>query len=208
MNRKRDILAAVILVCSLGAHAQDDRYQCDDTCEPGTSESVAYNVVCPVGFSTVEPVEMAPRLATLEGKTIAIVGEDFMQNVTHPEIGRIIKENYPTAFLITGDASRNKVQTMPGGGFSTVSIELPAAWDSLMAAKNYPVLTEMYLTSTPEANNTAVQPLRNNATNAPVRSDYYNMQGQRTKPRQRGAYVRRDVYTNGHTQTEKRMGGR
>ncbi len=690
MNRKRDILAVVILVCSLGAHAQDDRYQCDDTCEPGTSESVAYNVVCPVGFSTVEPVEMAPRLATLEGKTIAIVGEDFMQNVTHPEIGRIIKENYPTAkvimydelpiagpypapgitrqstelfrqrlielgvdavvagnggcgictpketgscivaeklgipsvlvaapgfdeearytarnngvpvlriavypgafathteeelikntrevtwpqilaalttpiaeeeygttessrgitddvfhgtveeiysyfatmgwsdgapfypptyervlmyldytdhawdetiavlpqafrrtttwhvavnacmagckpeympiliaitnamgggefrrtlgsthawvpymwlngpvarqlgissgqgeinaeanlalsrfmslalmnlagyyvgqnrmgtfgylqpwclvedeaacrrvgwqtwneqmgygindntvtlssalmwgnnmapstiepervmhllawdiaercqfalgsgkqftnravlmtepvanilkdgyptidaledalieasrrpayeralanyyanaggrkdggehtfnqylshiisaeggettlppawydtqaetmttiptmekgataFLITGDASRNKVQTMPGGGFSTVSIELPAAWDSLMAAKNYPALTEMYLTSTHEANNTAVQPLRNNATNAPVRSDYYNMQGQRTKPRQRGAYVRRDVYTNGHTQTEKRMGGR
>jgi len=45
-----------------------------------------------------------------------------------------------TAFLITGDASRNKVQTMPGGGFSTVSIELPTNWDSLMAAKGYPTL--------------------------------------------------------------------
>ena len=82
MNRKRDILAAVILVCSLGAHAQDDRYQCDDTCEPGTSESVAYNVVCPVGFSTVEPVEMAPRLATLEGKTIAVLPQAFRRTTT------------------------------------------------------------------------------------------------------------------------------
>ena len=50
-----------------------------------------------------------------------------------------------TAFLITGDSSRNKVQTMPGGGFSTVRIELPANWDSLMAAKGYPVLNDLYL---------------------------------------------------------------
>ena len=50
-----------------------------------------------------------------------------------------------TAFLITGDSSRNKVQTMPGGGFSTVRIELPANWDSLMAAKGYPLLNDLYL---------------------------------------------------------------
>ena len=49
-----------------------------------------------------------------------------------------------TAFLITGDSSRNKVQTMPGGGFSTVRIELPVNWDSLMAAKGYPVLKDLY----------------------------------------------------------------
>ena len=54
-----------------------------------------------------------------------------------------------TAFLITGDASRNKVQTLPGGGFSTVAIDLPQSWDSLMAAKGYPVLEEMYLSPTP-----------------------------------------------------------
>lgn len=51
-----------------------------------------------------------------------------------------------TAFLITGDGSRNKVQTMPGGGFSMVRIELPANWDALMAAKGYPALRDMYLT--------------------------------------------------------------
>ena len=37
-----------------------------------------------------------------------------------------------TAFLITGDAARNKVQTMPGGGYATIKIELPENWDSLM----------------------------------------------------------------------------
>ena len=50
-----------------------------------------------------------------------------------------------TAFLITGDASRNKVQTMPGGGFSTVAIDLPKAWDKLMDALGYPPLASMYL---------------------------------------------------------------
>ena len=56
-----------------------------------------------------------------------------------------------TAFLITGDTSRNKVQTMPGGGFSTVRIDLPAAWDSLMEAKGYPALKDMYLSPTSSA---------------------------------------------------------
>jgi len=48
-----------------------------------------------------------------------------------------------TTFLITGDASRNKVQTMPGGGFSTVVIDLPANWDALMEGLGYPALKEM-----------------------------------------------------------------
>lgn len=42
-----------------------------------------------------------------------------------------------TAFLVTGDAARNKFMTVPGGAFATVKIELPAAWDSLMAARGY-----------------------------------------------------------------------
>jgi hypothetical protein len=45
-----------------------------------------------------------------------------------------------TAILVTGDASRNKVQTMPGGGYATVKIKLPKDWDSLMKAKDYPPL--------------------------------------------------------------------
>ena len=47
-----------------------------------------------------------------------------------------------TAFIITGDAARNKVQTMPGGGYATVQIELPKNWDSLMAELGYKPLKE------------------------------------------------------------------
>jgi len=60
-------------------------------------------------------------------------------NGTMPTIPTIKKEM--TAFLITGDQSRNKVQTMPGGGYATVKIELPQKWDELMAALGYKPLS-------------------------------------------------------------------
>ena len=47
-----------------------------------------------------------------------------------------------TQLLITGDAARNKVQTMPGGGYSTVKIELPHNWDELMSERGYQPLYE------------------------------------------------------------------
>ena len=50
-----------------------------------------------------------------------------------------------TAFLITGDAARNKVQTMPGGGYATVKIDLPKNWDSLMQELGYAPLKEFWL---------------------------------------------------------------
>ena len=50
-----------------------------------------------------------------------------------------------TAFIVTGDASRNKMQTMPGGGMSTVAVELPADWDALMEEKGYEPLRSFYL---------------------------------------------------------------
>lgn len=74
----------MLLACAFVVHAQfrslGDRFQCDDTCSPDETGKVTYNVVSPVGMSTVEPIKMAPRLETLDGKTIAIVGEDFMYN--------------------------------------------------------------------------------------------------------------------------------
>ena len=113
-----------------------------------------------------------------------------------------------TAFLITGDASRNKVQTMPGGGFSTVSIDLPAAWDSLMAAKGYPVLSGMYLTPTKiDGSGTTVKKVRNNRNSSSVqRRSYYNMRGQRTETPRRGIYIQRDYYSNGSSGVQKRVG--
>ena len=43
------------------------------------------------------------------------------------------------------DAARNKVQTMPGGGYATAEIELPGNWDSLMAELGYKPLKEFKL---------------------------------------------------------------
>lgn len=40
-----------------------------------------------------------------------------------------------TAILITGDSARNKVQTMPGGGYASVKVELPGNTEDDIEAK-------------------------------------------------------------------------
>ena len=52
-----------------------------------------------------------------------------------------------TPILITGDASRNKTEVLPGGGYATTEIELPANWDELMAELGYEPLSSFYLDS-------------------------------------------------------------
>ena len=52
-----------------------------------------------------------------------------------------------TAIIITGDANRNKTMCVPGGGFTSVKIELPRNWDELMAKAGYKPLSSFYLTS-------------------------------------------------------------
>lgn len=42
-----------------------------------------------------------------------------------------------TAIIITGDVNRNKTMCVPGGGFTSVKIELPANWDDLMEKAGY-----------------------------------------------------------------------
>lgn len=76
--------------------------ECDDTCFVEEADPVPgrYAVVAPVGRQTIQMITQAPRLDTLAGKTIAIVGGSFMAYVTHPEIKRLILENYPTAKVI------------------------------------------------------------------------------------------------------------
>ena len=50
-----------------------------------------------------------------------------------------------TAILVTGDASRNKVQVMPGGDFLTVEIKLPKNWNELVAPLGYEPIENFYL---------------------------------------------------------------
>ena len=97
------VITCLLVMVSLFAYAQGDRFECNDSCSVNTTGEATFNVVSPTGFSTVEPIEMAPRLTTLDGKTIAIVGEDFMYNITHPELKRLILEKYPTAKVIMYD---------------------------------------------------------------------------------------------------------
>lgn len=79
----------------LMTHAQ---VSCDTTGSCSGDESLGtYEVLSPVGPSSVDMIELAPRLETLEGKTIALVGGSFMASVTHYELKRLIQENFPTA---------------------------------------------------------------------------------------------------------------
>lgn len=72
----------------------------DDLCAleaPAAPGEAVYEVLSPVPEAAVEPIAPAPRLASLDGKTIALVGGSFMANVTHPELKRLILAEYPTA---------------------------------------------------------------------------------------------------------------
>ena len=101
MILKKAILPFAAMLLCLEAGAQ--RIVCDESCRLETSAEAGYAVVNPVGQSSVEMIDQAPRLETLDGKTIAVVGVSFMTSVTHPEIKRLILENYPTARVILTD---------------------------------------------------------------------------------------------------------
>ena len=107
-----------LLMCiSLANASHAQRVICDETCKTefqhpnGERDSlikksvndINYAVVSPVGQSTVKMVDMAPRLSTLDGKTIAVVGGSFMASITHAEIKKLIQDNYPTAKVLLLD---------------------------------------------------------------------------------------------------------
>ena len=85
------------------------------------------------------------RIASQEGAAdsptppwLAWTGAGHMETVPAMAPGK-------SAVLVTGDPARNKVLTVPGGGFATVKITLPAAWDALMAERGYPPLSDFLL---------------------------------------------------------------
>lgn len=111
------ILLAFLMCASLATASYGQRILCDETCKAefqhptGERDSLQgsaayalnYAVVSPVGYSTVKIIDMAPRLSTLEGKTIAVVGGSFMASITHPEIKKLIQDNYPSAKVLLLD---------------------------------------------------------------------------------------------------------
>ena len=108
------LLLAAISCASVFAEPfrKTERVVCDESCSieatpPGGNtpapQEPAYSVVSPVGRASIKPIDQAPRLSTLAGKTIAVVGQNFMARVTHPEIKRLILEKYPDAKVILQD---------------------------------------------------------------------------------------------------------
>lgn len=107
---KRITTLIICLILFAGLVYGQNRIVCDETCEIGaetksaaTKGNAGFAVVSPVGRGTVEPINQAPRLHTLSGKTIAVVGVSFMSRVTHPEIKRLIEKNYPDAHVLLLD---------------------------------------------------------------------------------------------------------
>lgn len=115
-------------------------------------------------------------------------------------------EKGATAFLITGDASRNKIQTMPGGGMSTVAVELPADWDALMEEKGYEPLRSFYLEPINDEGHdpmtgideveSAPAPTTDNAPGARSQVRYYNLNGHQSNTPFDGMNI--EVTTSGH----------
>ncbi len=114
-----------------------------------------------------------------------------------------------TAFLITGDPARNKIQTMPGGGMSTVAVELPAAWDELMEEKGYEPLRSFYLEPINDEGNDPITDVQE-VPAAPVadttdgKVDYYNLNGHQSNRPFDGINI--EVTTSGdHSRSAKKV---
>ena len=95
---KVSLIAMMTLCAATECLAQQGTPKCTDgACPLPTQDKAMFSVVSPVPEAAIEPMAAAPRLATLNGKTIALVGGSFMANVTHPELKRLILAEFPTA---------------------------------------------------------------------------------------------------------------
>lgn len=105
MKRVFILLLVMMMLPGSVAQAVTIPFQQTESCEDGAcpipivneNNEPVYAIVSPVGYHAVDLIEQAPRLDTLEGKTIALVGGSFMASVTHDELRQCIREAYPSA---------------------------------------------------------------------------------------------------------------
>lgn len=114
-NRKRlpallltlSMLAALLAGCGAApekAAAATAAPSASASADETTEEEQLYAIVSPLGNNEVEQITMAPRLDTLDGKKIALVGGSFHAAETHAELKRCIEKDYPNAELFMFDA--------------------------------------------------------------------------------------------------------
>ncbi len=109
MKRCLAFLLCLLLLCpqavaaSLAAGSDCGEDACPVPLIQGNQQPV-YAIVSPAGYHAVDMIQQSPRLDTLAGKKIALVGGSFMAAVTHDELQRCIREAYPTAALYLFEA--------------------------------------------------------------------------------------------------------
>lgn len=94
------LILCLSCILSMAACQKEDADCVDGECDIPTRDDAGnqvYAIVSPVGYNDMEMVEQAPRLDTLQGKTIALVGGSFMASTTHQELKKCILNAYPTA---------------------------------------------------------------------------------------------------------------
>lgn len=131
MTRKLLLTASLLVAFAAGLSAQNlpDTVTCNNNVclreanGDRTPAGELFAVICPLGQSIVKPVEQVPRLSTLDGKNIAIVGGSFMASVSHPELKRLILKEYPAARVyVLGEIGSAGV--FPGPGVRRKSVEV------------------------------------------------------------------------------------
>lgn len=82
-----------------------------------------YSVISPIGQFSIQFIDPCPRLPTIEGKRIAIVGGSFMASVTHPELKLLFLKEFPTAkiFILNEIGSAG---VFPGPSVKRPTVEL------------------------------------------------------------------------------------
>ncbi len=66
-----------------------------------SKNDIEFKVLSPLGEETVEETVMAPRLDTLEGKTMCMVANrSFKSTTTLPVIAELLSKKYPTVKVI------------------------------------------------------------------------------------------------------------
>lgn len=94
------LILCLSCILSMAACQKEDTDCVDGECDIPTRDDAGnqvYAIVSPVGYNDMEMVTQAPRLDTLQGKTIALVGGSFMASTTHQELKKCILNAYPTA---------------------------------------------------------------------------------------------------------------
>lgn len=59
-----------------------------------------YDILSPIGENILTKIKQPARLNTLNGKTIALVGNSFMADITHPELKKLILQHYPKSKVL------------------------------------------------------------------------------------------------------------